>query len=64
MKIGFKNLRSLKDTGLIDIKPITFLLGQNSSGKSTFLRSFPRLRQSVETKTKGPIMVWRISRFR
>ena len=56
MKIGFKNLRSLKDTGLIDIKPITFLLGQNSSGKSTFLRSFPLLRQSVETKTKGPIL--------
>jgi AAA15 family ATPase/GTPase len=56
MKIGFRNLRSLKDTGLIDIKPITFLLGQNSSGKSTFLRSFPLLRQSVETKTKGPIL--------
>jgi AAA15 family ATPase/GTPase len=56
MKIGFKNLRSLKETGLIEIRPITFLLGQNSSGKSTFLRSFPLLRQSIETRTKGPIL--------
>lgn len=56
MKIGIKNLRSLKDTSLIEIKPLTFLLGQNSSGKSTFLRSFPLLRQSVETRTKGPIL--------
>lgn len=56
MKIGFKNLRSLKDTGFQEIRSLTFLLGQNSSGKSTFLRSFPLLRQSVETKTKGPIL--------
>lgn len=56
MKIGFKNLRSLKDTGFQEIRSLTFLLGQNSSGKSTFLRAFPLLRQSVETKTKGPIL--------
>ncbi|AZA99362.1 hypothetical protein EG359_06995 [Chryseobacterium joostei] len=56
MKIGFKNLRSLKDTGFHEIRSLTFLLGQNSSGKSTFLRAFPLLRQSVETKTKGPIL--------
>ena len=56
MKIGFKNLRSLKDTNFQEIRSLTFLLGQNSSGKSTFLRAFPLLRQSVETKTKGPIL--------
>jgi AAA15 family ATPase/GTPase len=39
--IRLKNLRSLEDTGFIDLKPITFLLGSNSSGKSTFLRSLP-----------------------
>jgi AAA ATPase domain len=53
--IGVKNFRSLKDTGLIDIKPITILLGKNSSGKSTLLRLFPLLRQSVEIQTKGPL---------
>lgn len=56
MKIGVKNLRSLIDTGLIHIKPINILLGQNSSGKSTFLRTFPLIKQSLETRTKGPIL--------
>jgi predicted ATPase len=54
--IRLKNLRSLADTGFIDIKPITLLLGQNSSGKSTFLRTFPLIRQSVESRTTGPIL--------
>lgn len=31
-------------------------MGINSSGKSTFLRTFPLLRQSVERKTRGPIL--------
>lgn len=54
--IRIRNLRSLADTGFIDLKPITLLLGQNSSGKSTFLRSFPLLRQSIESRTTGPIL--------
>lgn len=51
-----EGLRSLKDSGYIDIKPITLLLGENSSGKSTFLRTFPLLRQSLESSTRGPIL--------
>ena len=54
--VGIKNLRILENTGFIDIKPITLLLGANSSGKSTFLRLFPLIKQSVETKTIGPIL--------
>lgn len=54
--IRLKNLRNLEDTGFVQIKPITFLLGSNSSGKSTFLRSFPLIRQSVATRTIGPIL--------
>jgi hypothetical protein len=54
--IRIKNLRALEDTGLIDLKPITFLLGANSSGKSTFLRSLPLIRQSVTAKTTSPIL--------
>lgn len=54
--ISIKNLRSLKDTGEIDIKPITILVGKNSVGKSTFLRTFPLLRQSCEKKTRSPIL--------
>lgn len=51
-----KNLRCLTDTGRVPIRPITVLVGRNSSGKSTFLRAFPLLRQSVETPTESPIL--------
>lgn len=54
--IKIEGLRSLQNSGYIDIKPITLLLGENSSGKSTFLRSFPLLRQSTESTTRGPIL--------
>lgn len=54
--IQIKNLRSLADTKEIKIKPLNILVGSNSSGKSTFLRVFPLLKQSFNNKIKGPIM--------
>ena len=57
--IGIKNLRSLKNVEQIEIKPITILVGRNSSGKSTFLRIFPLLKQTLEAKTAEPIL-WEI----
>jgi AAA15 family ATPase/GTPase len=54
--IRIKNLRSLTDTGSIDLKNINLLVGQNSSGKSTFLRTFPLIRQSILRDTRGPIL--------
>lgn len=54
--IRIERLRCLSDTGYVQIKPITVLLGQNSSGKSTFLRFFPLLKQSIESRTTGPIL--------
>lgn len=53
--IKINNLRSLKDTGYIRLCPLTILLGANSSGKSTFLRSFPLFTQSVKKNLRGPI---------
>ncbi|WP_176542355.1 AAA family ATPase [Bacillus wiedmannii] len=61
-KIRIKNLRSLRDTGEIDVKPLTVLVGKNSSGKSTFLRFFPLMKQTLETRTNEPIL-WYSSRF-
>jgi len=55
-KIRLQNFRSLKDTGVIDIKPLTLLVGKNSSGKSSFLRFFPLLQQSLEESKHGPIL--------
>lgn len=53
--IRIQNLRSLVDTGFVEIKPLTILLGSNSSGKSTFLRSFPLFTQSVSKSLREPI---------
>ena len=55
-EIQIKNFRSLKDTGLQKLSPITLLVGENSSGKSTFLRAFPLLKQSISKRTSGPIL--------
>lgn len=54
--IRLKNIRSLADTGEIPICPLTILVGGNSSGKSTFLRTFPLIRQSISKRTDGPIL--------
>jgi predicted ATPase len=45
-----KNFKSLNDSKKINIKPITFLVGPNSSGKTSFLQSILMLRQTVESK--------------
>lgn len=60
MKISYKiaNLRKIKSTPYIQIRPLTILVGRNSAGKSTFLRSLPLLRQSVETKASAPVLWW------
>lgn len=54
--IRIRNLRCLEDTGTIELKPITILLGKNSSGKSSFLRMFPLLRQTAEARTSSPLL--------
>lgn len=56
MKFGVTNLRRLRNVAPIDIKPITLLVGKNSGGKSSFLRSFPLFRQSLLTRTSSPIL--------
>jgi hypothetical protein len=53
---SIQNLRGLTDPQTFSFCPLTLVVGANSSGKSTFIRSFPLLRQSVETITKGPIL--------
>lgn len=54
--IEIKNFRSLKDTGILNLSPITVLVGENSSGKSTFLRAFPLIKQSISKRTSGPLL--------
>lgn len=58
MKVSYsvENLRSLERTPMLPLRPITILVGRNSAGKSTFLRSFSLLRQSLEARSSAPIL--------
>lgn len=50
------NYRRFKNTGVIHLKPITFLVGANSSGKSSFLKFFPLLKQSLGVNRNGTFL--------
>lgn len=50
------NYRKFKDTGVIHLRPITFLVGANSSGKSSFLKFFPLLKQSLGVNRNGTFL--------
>ena len=55
-KIRVRNYRAIEDSGEIEIKPITIAVGRNSAGKSSFVRIFPLLKQTLETRTADPIL--------
>ena len=55
--IRFKNYKCFDDTGEVSIKPLTFLLGANSSGKSSFIEFFPLLKQSIGVRRNG-LFLW------
>jgi|YNPNPStandDraft_1061719.scaffolds.fasta_scaffold130547_2 predicted ATPase len=48
--IRVQNFKGYEDTGEIPLKPLTFLIGPNSGGKSTLLQVFLLLRQTVESR--------------
>lgn len=54
--IRLRNFRSLTDTKSLPIAPISILLGQNSSGKSTLIRSLPLLKQGLGVRAQGPFL--------
>ncbi len=57
-KFRLKNFRSFADTGDIEIKPINFLVGANSSGKSSILKFFPLLKQSIGGRPFNGVLNW------
>ena len=48
--ISFKNYRSFKTKQTINLKPITILVGPNSSGKSSILKLFGLIKQSISSE--------------
>ena len=47
-EIQIKNFKCLKDTGKLEIKPLTFLVGPNSSGKTSLFQFLLALRQTTQ----------------
>lgn len=56
LSISVRNIRRIQEMPYVALKPITILLGRNSAGKSTLLRSLPLLRQSLETSSSAPVL--------
>lgn len=60
IKLGFKNYKRFKDFPLTELKPITMLVGTNSSGKSTFIKALLllvyNLKTSIDSCGKTPLM--------
>lgn len=54
--IRLRNFRSFRDTGHIELRPLVLLVGTNSSGKSSFLRFFPLLKQTASSTSSSPLL--------
>ncbi|MBX3046653.1 MAG: DUF3696 domain-containing protein [Anaerolineales bacterium] len=59
----WKNFRCFADTGWVEIKPLTIVLGPNNSGKSSLIAPLLLLKQTLESSdvttalmTKGPLI--------
>lgn len=54
--IMVENYRGFKRETILELRPLTILLGKNSSGKSSLTRIIPLLQQSTERQTSSPIL--------
>lgn len=51
--IRLENFMAFKDTGWVELRPITLVFGRNSSGKSAIIRALRLLRQSLDRGTRS-----------
>lgn len=52
-KLRLTNFKAWQDTGDISLKPVSMLLGTNSSGKSTLIQSLLLLKQTVQSPDRS-----------
>ena len=55
-RLRIKNIRSIIDSGDIAINRVNILLGQNSTGKSSFLNIFPMFKETTKNELRSPLM--------
>lgn len=57
-QLRIKNFKSLADTGNLEMKPLTILVGHNSSGKSALFKALLALKQTAESRDlQSPLVV-------
>ena len=49
MKIRWQNFRSYRDTGWIDLKPLTIVIGSNNTGKTSLYAPLLMLKQTDDS---------------
>ena len=54
-RLRIKEFKSWKDTGDIDLRPITGLFGANSSGKTSVLQALLLLKQTADSPDRAPV---------
>lgn len=55
-RIRIKGFRSIVDSQEINMRPITVVVGKNSSGKSSFVRLLPLIKQTIEEDSSDPLL--------
>lgn len=54
--LELENLRAIKKSGQLHLNNLNLFLGANSTGKSTILRFFPLIRQTISRNSTSPIL--------
>jgi len=57
-RLRIRNFKSLRDSGDLKIRPLTFLIGPNSGGKSSVLQCLRLLRQTADSRDiTNPLLI-------
>lgn len=55
--ISFENYKAFAEKQILELRPITLLIGKNSSGKSSIAKLFTLLENSLSGKIKEPLLL-------
>lgn len=56
ISIRWKNYRGFRDSGEVELRPITIVLGANNSGKTALISPLVLLKQSLENSARTPAL--------
>ncbi|MBK7442854.1 MAG: AAA family ATPase [Bacteroidetes bacterium] len=56
-KIEFENYKSFKENQILNLKPITILIGKNNSGKSSIIKLLTLINDSLNSEIEEPILL-------